>query len=165
MYQWTTSAWACRSRRSSKTGRRCRAKRTAGCSTPTAAAPDDVCLLVDTSGTTGQPTGVQHTHTTLLAELRTRLTGGATDSIILAAFPSGHVAGTLGLFRMLLQGVPHVVMDTWDAITAARLINEHGARSRASFRPRTRRFRVRGMSLDLRPASRRDVGRRPTLEP
>ena len=94
--------------------------------TPTAAAPDDVCLLVYTSGTTGQPKGVQHTHTTLLAELRTRLTGDATDSVILAAFPSGHVAGTLGLLRMLLQGVPHVVMDTWDATKAARLINEHG---------------------------------------
>jgi cyclohexanecarboxylate-CoA ligase len=95
-------------------------------STPTAAAPDDVCLLVYTSGTTGQPKGVQHTHTTLLAELRTRLTGVAADSVILAAFPSGHVAGTLGLLRMLLQGMPHVVMETWDATTAARLINEHG---------------------------------------
>jgi acyl-CoA synthetase (AMP-forming)/AMP-acid ligase II len=95
-------------------------------STPTAAAPDDVCLLVYTSGTTGQPKGVQHTHTTLLAELRTRLTGVGSDSVILAAFPSGHVAGTLGLFRMLLQGVPHVVIDAWDATTAARLINEHG---------------------------------------
>ena len=94
--------------------------------TPTAAAPDDVCLLVYTSGTTGQPKGVQHTHTTLLAELRTRLTGVGSDSVILAAFPSGHVAGTLGLLRMLLQGVPHVVMDTWDATQAARLINEHG---------------------------------------
>jgi acyl-CoA synthetase (AMP-forming)/AMP-acid ligase II len=95
-------------------------------STQTAAAPDDVCLLVYTSGTTGQPKGVQHTHATLLAELRTRLTGVATDSVILAAFPSGHVAGTLGLLRMLLQGIPHVVLDSWDAATAARLINEHG---------------------------------------
>ncbi len=91
----------------------------------TAAAPDDICLLVYTSGTTGQPKGVQHTHTTLLGELRTRLTGVATDSVILAAFPSGHIAGTLGLLRMLLQAMPHVVMDTWDAATAACLINEH----------------------------------------
>jgi cyclohexanecarboxylate-CoA ligase len=89
-------------------------------------APDDVCLLVYTSGTTGQPKGVEHTHATLLAELRTRLTGVATDSVILAAFPSGHVAGTLGLLRMLLQAMPHVVLETWDAATAARLINEHG---------------------------------------
>jgi cyclohexanecarboxylate-CoA ligase len=93
--------------------------------TATAAAPDDVCLLVYTSGTTGHPKGVQHTHTTLLAELRTRLTGVATDSVILAAFPSGHIAGTLGLLRMLLQGMPHVVMDAWDAARAARLINEY----------------------------------------
>jgi cyclohexanecarboxylate-CoA ligase len=92
----------------------------------TASAPDDVCLLVYTSGTTGQPKGVQHTHTTLLAELRTRLTGVADDSVILAAFPSGHIAGTLGLLRMLLQGIPHVVIDAWDAATAARLINEYG---------------------------------------
>jgi acyl-coenzyme A synthetase/AMP-(fatty) acid ligase len=89
--------------------------------TATAAAPDDVCLLVYTSGTTWQPKGVQHTHTTL----RTRLTGVATDSVILAAFPSGHIAGTLGLLRMLLQGMPHVVMGNWDAATAACLINEH----------------------------------------
>jgi acyl-CoA synthetase (AMP-forming)/AMP-acid ligase II len=94
--------------------------------TPTPAAQDDVCLLSYTSGTTGHPKGVQHTHTTLLAELRTRLTGVADDSVILAAFPSGHIAGTLGLLRMLLQGMPHVVMDAWDAATAARLINEYG---------------------------------------
>jgi cyclohexanecarboxylate-CoA ligase len=92
----------------------------------TTSAPDDVCLLVYTSGTTGRPKGVQHTYATLLAELRTRLTGVADDSVILAAFPSGHIAGTLGLLRMLLQGMPHVVMDGWDAATAARLINEYG---------------------------------------
>jgi acyl-CoA synthetase (AMP-forming)/AMP-acid ligase II len=93
---------------------------------PADASPDDVCLLVYTSGTTGSPKGVQHTHNTLLAELRTRLTGTDPGSVLLAAFPSGHVAGTLGLLRMLLQGTPHIVMDTWDASTAASLISEHG---------------------------------------
>jgi acyl-CoA synthetase (AMP-forming)/AMP-acid ligase II len=93
---------------------------------PPDASTDDVCLLVYTSGTTGQPKGVQHTHNTLLAELRTRLTATDPDSVLLAAFPSGHVAGTLGLLRMLVQGTPHIVMETWDASTAARLIDEHG---------------------------------------
>jgi acyl-CoA synthetase (AMP-forming)/AMP-acid ligase II len=93
---------------------------------PPDASPDDVCLLVYTSGTTGQPKGVQHTHNTLLAEMRTQLTGRDPDSVILAAFPSGHVACTLGLLRMLIQGKPHIAMDTWDAATAARLIEEHG---------------------------------------
>ncbi|WP_330254952.1 AMP-binding protein [Nocardia sp. NBC_00565] len=90
------------------------------------ASPDDVCLLVYTSGTTGQPKGVQHTHNTLLAEMRTALTGTDPDSVVLAAFPSGHVAGTLGLLRMLTQPTRHIVMDTWDASTAARLIDNHG---------------------------------------
>ncbi|MDT5152594.1 MAG: acyl-CoA synthetase [Mycobacterium sp.] len=101
-------------------------KRSEPLTPPTPVTPDEVCLLVYTSGTTGKPKGVQHTHATLLAELRTRLTGVATDSVILAAFPSGHIAGTLGLLRMLLQGMPHVVLETWDAATAAHLINEHG---------------------------------------
>jgi cyclohexanecarboxylate-CoA ligase len=94
-------------------------------SSPEASA-DDVCLLVYTSGTTADPKGVQHTHRSILAELRTRLTAADPDSIVLAAFPSGHVAGTLGILRMLLQGTPHVVMDSWDATTAARLIATHG---------------------------------------
>ena len=96
-------------------------------STPTAAATDDdgACWSYTSAhGTWAGPKGVQHTDTTLLAELRTRLTGVGSDGVILAAFPSGHVAGTCQ-FRMLLQGVLHVVMDAWDA-TAARLDNEHG---------------------------------------
>jgi acyl-CoA synthetase (AMP-forming)/AMP-acid ligase II len=92
---------------------------------PPDVSPDDVCLLVYTSGTTGEPKGVQHTHNTLLAEMRTQLTGTDPDSVILAAFPSGHVAGTLGLLRMLIQGKHHIVLDTWDAATAARLIDQH----------------------------------------
>jgi cyclohexanecarboxylate-CoA ligase len=92
---------------------------------PPKVSPDDVCLLVYTSGTTGEPKGVQHTHNTLLAEMRTKLTGTDPNSVILAAFPSGHVAGTLGLLRMLTQCKPHIVMDTWDASSAARLIAEH----------------------------------------
>jgi acyl-CoA synthetase (AMP-forming)/AMP-acid ligase II len=87
--------------------------------------PDDVCLVVYTSGTTGQPKGVQHTHNTLLAELRTRLTATDPDSVVLAAFPSGHVAGTLGILRMLVQGTPHIVMDAWDASMAATLIDTY----------------------------------------
>lgn len=93
---------------------------------PSDGSPDEVCLLVYTSGTTGLPKGVQHTHNSLRAELHTSLTGADPDSVILAAFPSGHVAGTLGLLRMLTRGTPHIVMDTWDAATAAHLIAAHG---------------------------------------
>jgi acyl-coenzyme A synthetase/AMP-(fatty) acid ligase len=60
---------------------------------PTPVTPDDVCLLVYTSGTTGKPKGVQHTHATLLAELRTR-------TVSVDAFPSdGAMVRLVGRIR------------------------------------------------------------------
>ena len=94
--------------------------------TPTAAAPDDVCLLVYTSGTTGQPKGVQHTHTTLLAELRTRADRRRNRQRHPRGIPVRPRRGNPRAVAHADPGVPHVVMDTWDATTAARLINEHG---------------------------------------
>jgi len=90
-------------------------------------APDDVCLLAYTSGTTAAPKGVQHTHRTLLAEVASQpeMLGGKPDDVQLAAFPAGHVAGLLGLLRFLLLGTPTVVMDGWNAERAARLVAEH----------------------------------------
>jgi cyclohexanecarboxylate-CoA ligase len=43
----------------------------------------------------------------------------------LAAFPAGHVAGVLGLLRVLVLGMPSVIMDAWDPVAAARLVEEH----------------------------------------
>jgi acyl-CoA synthetase (AMP-forming)/AMP-acid ligase II len=94
---------------------------------PPVVQPDDRCLLVYTSGTTADPKGVQHSHNTLLAEVHimaARRDAGA-DVRALAAFPSGHVAGVLGLLRLLVRGVPTVVMDAWDGAAAARLVAEH----------------------------------------
>lgn len=85
--------------------------------------PDDPCLLVYTSGTTAEPKGVRHSHRTLLAELHATKRAG--DVKQLAAFPAGHVAGVLGLLRMLVLGLPSVVMEAWDAATAARLVEQH----------------------------------------
>jgi acyl-CoA synthetase (AMP-forming)/AMP-acid ligase II len=89
--------------------------------------PDDVCLLVYTSGTTAEPKGVQHTHNTLLAEVRstrrTLATPGA--NVSLSAFPAGHIAGVLGMTRLYVFGGQTVLMDAWDADAAARLVEEH----------------------------------------
>lgn len=89
--------------------------------------PDDVCLLVYTSGTTAEPKGVQHTHNTLLAEVRsTRRTLDVVDAPVnLSAFPAGHIAGVLSTIRLFVHGGRTVLMDTWNASAAARLVEEH----------------------------------------
>ena len=82
-------------------------------------------MLVYTSGTTAEPKGVQHSHRSLLAEVMTPPRGGdeAADSRHLAMFPPGHVAGLLGLVRLLVRGTPTVVLETWDPGRAASLID------------------------------------------
>ncbi|HEY1698220.1 MAG TPA: AMP-binding protein [Trebonia sp.] len=94
---------------------------------PPAVDPDDRCLLVYTSGTTADPKGVQHSHNTLLSEVRSMVADPDGESAVkyLAAFPAGHVAGVLGLLRVLVGGVPSVVMEQWDPAAAARLVAEH----------------------------------------
>src|SRR6202035_5700640 len=51
--------------------------------------PDEICLLISTSGTTSEPKGVQHTHNSVLAATRRR---SPVTGRVLAAFPSGHIA-------------------------------------------------------------------------
>ena len=95
-------------------------------------ASDDVCLLVYTSGTTSDPKGVQHTHETLLAEVRDMgLRGGAGPPRSLGAFPAGHIAGVLGFMRLYLHGGTSVLMDTWNANDAAMLVERHGLKTTA----------------------------------
>ncbi|TDC72007.1 acyl-CoA synthetase [Actinomadura sp. GC306] len=92
--------------------------------------PDDICLLVYTSGTTADPKGVQHTHRSLLAELATMPDHGD-GYVYLDAFPPGHVAGLCVLLRALVNGVATVFMEKWDARTALDLVHEHGVTASA----------------------------------
>lgn len=98
-----------------------------------AADPDDPCLLVYTSGTTAEPKGVLHSHNTLLSEVHGSAAArqAAPASKQLTAFPAGHVAGVLGLLRVLVLGMQSVVMDAWNPVAAARLVEEHRVTSAA----------------------------------
>jgi len=89
--------------------------------------PDDLALLVYTSGTTSDPKGVRHSSRTILAELAVqraaRLQTG--PEVALSPWPPGHVAGALSMLRYLADGVPVVAMDQWDPALAAALVDRH----------------------------------------
>lgn len=80
--------------------------------------PDDLAVLMFTSGTTGSPKGVMHTSNTLVScmnSLSGRFGLGA-DDIYLASTPVGHMTGYVAVVLIGLQQCGTVVMqDFWDA--------------------------------------------------
>ena len=89
--------------------------------------PDDVALMVFTSGTTSDPKGVLHSHNSLLAELRAGRTQSddAPKPVVLSPWPAGHIAGVLGILRLYFAGAESVLMDAWNAEAAARLVAQY----------------------------------------
>ncbi|PXY30824.1 AMP-binding protein [Prauserella flavalba] len=91
--------------------------------------PNDVTLLIFTSGTTGEPKGVMHTHNTAIAAnnpLPRRL-GITRDSVIHMASTLAHLTGFLYGARLPVQnGATCVLQDVWDASRFVELVAEHG---------------------------------------
>ena len=94
-------------------------------------APDDVCLLIYTSGTTSAPKGVLHSHRSLLAELDSApaVMAAQPDDVQLVSFPPGHIAGVVSFLRPMVAGSRSVFMDAWDPALAVGLIREHAITS------------------------------------
>ncbi|WP_219836186.1 AMP-binding protein [Paenibacillus sp. R14(2021)] len=93
-------------------------------------APNAPAQLLFTSGTTGEPKGVIHTHQTLSDALaaHTEVLGLTGKDTIWVPSPMGHQTGLLyGMMLAMYLGAKQVCQSVWDVETARSAIEQHGA--------------------------------------
>jgi len=91
--------------------------------------PRGVKLLLYTSGTTGRPKGVLHSHNTMarVAKVSIAHWGIQPGDAIIMPSPVTHISGySNGLELPFLAGTRTVLMENWNAGEALALINRHG---------------------------------------
>jgi acyl-CoA synthetase (AMP-forming)/AMP-acid ligase II len=90
--------------------------------------PDAVRMILYTSGTTGRPKGVLHTHNSihaLIRQIRDHWGVGAGDAFLVAS-PIAHIGGSIYAFECpLLLGTTAILMDRWNADEAVALALAH----------------------------------------
>lgn len=89
--------------------------------------PDAVRLVLYTSGTTGRPKGVLHSHNSLHALLRQLQEHWLVEpgDKFLVPSPVSHIGGSIYAFEgPLLLGTTAVLMDRWEADEAVRLMDQ-----------------------------------------
>ncbi len=95
---------------------------------PGVARPDDLAVVLHTSGSSGEPKGVLHTHAGLAAKasLMTSVHQlGSGDTILMPA-PMAHISGLQnGLTVVGAAGMTVVLMPRWDPEQALALIEAH----------------------------------------
>lgn len=129
--------------------------------------PRAVKIVMYTSGTTGRPKGVLHTHDTLQAEILSYIGywGLNERDVLFMASPVSHITGCLMAFELPWAiAAPVVLQVQWHAAGAVELFLEHGvtytssstpflrellaaARDRATHLPRFTRFVCGGMTI------------------
>lgn len=91
--------------------------------------PDELAQIQFTSGTTGEPKGVMHTHNTLYAGVRTipDALGLGADDVVLMASTMAHQTGYLyGALMPFSYGMKVVYQDVWDGSTMLDIVADEG---------------------------------------
>jgi acyl-CoA synthetase (AMP-forming)/AMP-acid ligase II len=100
--------------------------------------PDAVRMVLYTSGTTGRPKGVLHSHNSihaLLCQIRDHWLIERGDKFLVPS-PIGHIGGSIYAFEgPLLLGTAAVLMDRWNADDAVRLLDAEGCTHMAGATP------------------------------
>lgn len=90
--------------------------------------PDAVFVMMHTSGTTGRPKCVLHSHNSFLvqAKLHPEIMCGPHPNVQIVATPISHIAGIiLSNIYPFLADTPVVLMDRWSPDDAINLIKHH----------------------------------------
>lgn len=119
-------------------------------------APDAAKLLLYTSGTTGRPKGVLHSQNTLGAamDMCLRHWGIGAGETMLMPSPVTHLTGYAFLELPFLIGSRTLLMESWNADEAVRLIDAHEVIGTVSATP---------FLVELTEAARRAGSRLPSL--
>jgi acyl-CoA synthetase (AMP-forming)/AMP-acid ligase II len=88
--------------------------------------PDSVRMILYTSGTTGRPKGVLHSHNSihaLICQIRDNWSVEPGDTFLVPS-PIAHIGGSIYAFECpLLLGTAAVLMDRWDPVAAVALMD------------------------------------------
>jgi acyl-CoA synthetase (AMP-forming)/AMP-acid ligase II len=100
--------------------------------------PDAVRMIMYTSGTTGSPKGVMHSHNSihaLVQQIRMNWLVDPGDRFLVPS-PISHIGGSIYAFEFpLLLGTTTVLMDRWNADDGARLMTAEGITHMAGATP------------------------------
>jgi acyl-CoA synthetase (AMP-forming)/AMP-acid ligase II len=100
--------------------------------------PDAVRMVLYTSGTTGRPKGVLHSHNSihaLICQLRDHWLIERGDRFLVPS-PIGHIGGSIYAFECpLLLGTTAVLMERWNADDAVKLLESEGCTHMAGATP------------------------------
>ncbi|MEE2062009.1 class I adenylate-forming enzyme family protein [Rhodococcus artemisiae] len=91
--------------------------------------PDDLVWMPYTSGTSGKPKGVMHTHRSLLSILRNilvELPGASTDDFLVHTAPLTHLSG-YAMMAYFMRGAQQLALDHFDPGQLLSVVEKHRA--------------------------------------